>query len=180
MASSPRSRMVAAVDHARRELAALGAGRAQVGLVDAIPVRAWGSVVPLSQVAQVAVQPPRALVVTLHDPSLVPAAETALRDAGLGASPRVDGQRLRIELPAPTAERRVELSRRARTGAEVARVAIRTARADAVKLLRRDRAADRISEGQLRGRQRRLQDLVDEHVALIDAALAEALAALGA
>lgn len=173
-----RRRMDAAVRDAQRRLAALRAGRASADLVTGIRVRAWGSELPLSQVAQVAVQPPRGLVVTPHDPSLVASVERALADSDLGARPRVDGACLRIELPAPTAERRASLQRQAREEAEAARVAVRMARRDAINELRRLRAADQISDARLGGRSKDVQSLTDEHVLRVEELLAATLAAL--
>ncbi len=173
-----RRRMDAAVDDARRRMAALRVGRASPDLVADIRVSAWGSELPLAQVAQVAAQPPRGLVVTAHDPSLVPAIERAIGDSDLGARPRVDGQRVRIELPAPTDERRTKLQRQARELAEAARVAVRLARRDAVNELRRRRAADEVSEGKLNGRSKDLQAMCDDHVAQVDELLERTLAAI--
>lgn len=173
-----RRRMEAAVEDARRRMAALRVGHASVDLVADVRVRAWGSELPLAQVAQLGAQPPRGLVVTPHDPSLVPAIERALADSDLGARPRVDGIRIRLELPAPTAERRVQLARQARELAEQARVAVRLARRDAVNELRRARAADEVSEARLNGRSRDLQATCDDHVARIDELLRVTLAAI--
>lgn len=173
-----RRRMDAAVEDARRRLAALRAGRASTDLVADIRVAAWGSTLPLAQVAQVGAQPPRGLVVTPHDPSLVPAVEKALADSDLGARPRVDGQRIRIELPSPTDERRAQLARQAKETAEQARVAVRLARRDAVNELRRARAAELISEAKLNGRSKDLQGWTDERIAQVDELLATALAGI--
>lgn len=167
-----RRRMAGAVEAAQRQLATLRAGRASIGLVEHLRVRAWGSEVPLAQLAQIGVQPPRGLVVTPHDPSLVTEVERALADSDLGARPRVEGGRLRLELPAPTQERRAQLARQAGDVAEDARVAVRMARRDALNELRRRRAADEISEAKLGGRSKDLQAMTDEHVARIDELLA--------
>ena len=173
-----KRRMDAAIEDARRRLAALRAGRASVDMVADIRVPAWGSEMPLAQVAQVGAQPPRGLVVTPHDPSLVQAVEKAISDSDLGARPRVDGQRIRIELPAPTDERRAQLAKQAKDVAEQARVAVRLARRDAINELRRERAAETISEAKLNGRSKDLQAWTDEHVAAVDELLATALAAI--
>ena len=173
-----RRRMDAAVEDARRRLAALRAGRASVDMVADVRVSAWGSELPLAQVAQVGAQPPRGLVVTPHDPSLVPAVEKALADSDLGARPRVDGQRIRIELPAPTDERRVQLARQAKETAEQARVAVRLARRDAVNELKRRRASEEVSEAKFHGRSKDLQAWTDERIEQVDTLLATALAAI--
>jgi ribosome recycling factor len=86
--------------------------------------------------------------------------------------------RLRLELPAPTDERRTQLARQAKEAAETARVAVRLARRDAINELRRSRAADEISEGKLNGRSKDLQVWTDERVAQVDELLATALAAI--
>jgi ribosome recycling factor len=170
--------MDAAVEDARRRLAALRAGRASVDLVADVRVSAWGSELPLAQVAQVGAQPPRGLVVTPHDPSLVAAVEKAIADSDLGARPRVDGQRIRIELPAPTDERRTQLARQAKEVAEEARVAVRLARRDCINEMKRERAADAISEAKLNGRSKDVQVWTDERIAAIDQLLATALTAI--
>lgn len=150
-------------------------GRASVDLVADLRVSAWGSELPLSQVAQLGTQPPRGLVVTPHDPSLLPAIERAIGDSDLGARPRVDGVRVRVELPAPTDERRSQLAKQAKDQAEQSRVAVRLARRDAINELRRMRAADEIGDGKLNGRSRDLQTMCDERITQIDALLATAL-----
>lgn len=170
--------MDGAVEDARRRLASLRTGRASVDMVADVRVAAWGGELPLSQVAQVGVQPPRGLVVTPHDPSLLAAIERALTQRELGARPQVDGARIRLELPAPTDERRVQLARDAREVAEAARVEIRLARRDSINELRRARAADEVSEGKLRGRSKDLQAMTDVAVEQVDRHLATALEAI--
>lgn len=173
-----RRRMEQTVDDTRRRLASLRAGRATPDLVASLRVRAWGNELPLDQVAQIGVQPPRGLIITPHDPSLVAEVERAIADSDIGARPRVDGQRLRLEVPAPTQERRVELAKQARDAAEDARVAIRLARRDCVNELRRMRSAEEISEAKLNGRSKDVQALTDEHVVEVERLLELALAAI--
>jgi ribosome recycling factor len=167
-----------ALNALRRELGTLRTGRVTTALVSTLRVEAWGTRMPMEQVAQITVQQPRGLVVTPHDPSLVPDVEKTLVAAELGCSPRIDGGRLRLEIPAPTEERRIELKKQARDLAEQARVAMRLARRDAVNELKRRRAAEEISEGKLHGRSKDLQELTDEHVAEVEKALRDALAAI--
>lgn len=176
MSSATRTRMDDAVDSLQRRLGALRTGRASVDMVAHLQVAAWGSRVPLAQVAQIGTQPPRGILVTAHDPSLVPAIERTLVDAELGASPRVDGPRLRIELAPPSAEGRERLRTTAKDEAEQARVAVRLARRDAINELRRRRAAAELSEARLNGRSKDIQTWTDERITRIDALLAAALA----
>ena len=170
--------MKAAVESTRRTLAGLQVGRAHPDLLDRIRVQAYDALHPLSSLAQVGVQQPRGLVITPHDPHVLGAIERALQASDLGVQPSNDGTRIRIELPPPSSERRHELARTARATAEQGRVAVRSARHAALHELRRQRASDRISEAQLRGRSKRLQPLTDDHVAQINALLANTLAAL--
>lgn len=167
-----------AVEAARRRLAPLRAGRATPELLDGIRVHAYDTDTPVPQLAQVAVQPPRGLVVTPYDPSLVGKVAKAINDSDLGARANEDGVRIRIEMPAPTAENRLQLARRAKEEAEAGRVAIRMVRRDAVNLLKRQRAAEEISDAKLNGRSKDIQALTDEHVARVDELLAITLAAI--
>lgn len=168
--------MEASVESTRRALAALRSGRANPELLDRVQVDAYGSSIPVAQLAQVGVQPPRGLVITPHDPTLLSAIERSLAAAGLGAQPSNDGQRIRLALPAPSQERREQLARQARSEAETGRVAVRNARRDAINALRRAAKAGEISDAKLNGRSRDVQELTDQHVAQVDALLERALA----
>jgi ribosome recycling factor len=176
--SRMRRTMADAVEHLKRDLAALDPGRASPALLDRVRVSAYGSELPLVQVAHVTAQPPRALLVTAHDPSLAPAIERAMAQANLGAMPSSDGARVRLELPPPTAERRTELARTAKDLAERARVAVRLARRDAVNELRRDAASGKITTARMNGRSKDAQAAADEHVGLVNDALTATLRAL--
>lgn len=173
-----RRRMDDAVEAARVRLAALRAGRATPEMLTGIRVPAWGSEMPIDQVAQIGVQPPRGLVVTPHDPSIVAAVAKAIGDSDLGARPNVDGQRIRIEVPAPSDEQRKLLAKKAADEAEAARVSVRLARRDCINALKRQRSADEISEAKLNGRSKDVQTMTDEHIAQIDEFYARAQAAI--
>lgn len=172
--------MEAAVAATRQALAALPTGRARVQMIASIRVDAWGSMQVLEHVALIGIDPPRTLVVTPHDPTLINPITKALTEANLGAMPGNDGVRIRVQLPDPSQERREQIARQARDRAEQGRVAVRMARRDGVNLLKRRRAADEIAEAQLRGRTKSLQAATDEAITRVDQALAEFLADLGA
>lgn len=171
--------MRGAINVVRRDLAALRTGRAHTGLVAHVMVEAWGSSIPLEQVAQIGVVPPRGLVVTPHDPSLTPAIVAALQQAELGAMPRVDGVRIRLELPASTQEQRDQARQRAAKIAEAGRVAVRLARRDGINDLRRAHKAGSITQARLNGRSKDLQRQTDQAIAEIDALLDAMVAELG-
>ena len=173
-----RRAMSDAVAAARRDLGALRADRPSPHLLAGISVSAWGGTHQLEHVAQVQVRGARTLVVAPHDPSLVPGVEKALRDAGLGGSASVEGPRIAYDLPAPDDTTRAARQRQARERAEEGRIAIRLARQDEVKRLRRAAAAGELVDRQVRGRDKVLQEAVDEHVAEVDELLAEVLGSL--
>jgi ribosome recycling factor len=178
MSTSPTSvgkRMSGAVERCRSTLAGLRIGRPSPELLSRITVDAYGSTMPLTQVAQVGVQLPRSLVVTPHDPQLAGSIERAIRDSDLGVNPSNNGVIIRIELPAPTQERREQLTKVAKLEAEEGRVAVRNIRRDTINAMRRAKSAGEISEAKLNGRSKDIQRLTDEHVAQIDALLAETL-----
>jgi ribosome recycling factor len=143
-------------------------GRPHVGLLDHIHVDYYGSMVPLSQVANVTVQDSRTLGVQPWEKKMVPVVEKAIRESNLGLNPSTSGELIRIPMPALSEERRRELTKVARTDAEHAKVAVRNMRRDAneqLKKLLKDKA---ISEDDERRAQEDIQKLTDRFVAEID------------
>src|SRR5437764_14641417 len=119
-----KRRMHGAVDALRHDLAGLRTGRASTALLDPVDVEVYGSNMPLNQVATVSTPEPRMLSVLVWDRSNVQPAEKAIRNAGLGINPIVDGQMIRLPIPEPTEDRRRELAKRAGQYAEKARTAV--------------------------------------------------------
>src|SRR5512142_279166 len=106
-----KKRMAGALDHLRHELAGVRTGRASTGILDPVHVEAYGTRMPLNQVASLSVPEPTMIVAQPFDPSLLAAIETAIRAANLGLNPANDGKVVRIPLPALTEERRKEMSK---------------------------------------------------------------------
>src|SRR3954470_3531960 len=165
-------RMNGAVIALKAELAGLRTGRASPHLLDPVKVDAYGSQMPISQVGTVSTPEPRLLTLQVWDKSLVKAADKAIRDAGLGLNPQVDGQLLRIPIPELNEERRKELAKLAHKYAEAARVAVRNVRRDGMDHLKRLEKDHGISEDQHRKMSDELQKMTDESVHEIDHALA--------
>ena len=117
-------RMEGAIDAFKSDLASLRTGRASSNLLDPIQVQAYGSAMPLNQVATVSVPEPRMISVSVWDKSMVGAVDRAIRESNLGFNPIVDGTNLRIPLPELNEQRRKELVKIAHTYAENARVAV--------------------------------------------------------
>ena len=127
-------RMKGAVSTLRSEFSGLRTGRASAALLDPVTVDAYGSSMPVAQVGTVSTPESRLLTVQVWDKGLVKAVDKAIRDAGLGLNPQVDGQLLRIPIPELNEERRRELVKLAGKYAEQARIAVRNVRRDGMDL----------------------------------------------
>ncbi|MCL4147595.1 UNVERIFIED_CONTAM: hypothetical protein GTU68_025448 [Idotea baltica] len=155
----------------RRAQRHMDKGRASVNLLDSVQVAAYGSVVPLAQVGSVSVTDNRMLSVNIWDKTVVGAADKAIREAGLGLNPVMDGQNLRIPIPALNEERRVELTKVAGKYAEAARVAVRNIRRDGMDTLKKMEKDGDIGEDRQHGLSDEVQKLTDDYVAKVDDAL---------
>ncbi|MGE0591431.1 MAG: ribosome recycling factor [Vicinamibacterales bacterium] len=162
------TRMDAAIDRVRRDMAGVRTGRASVSLLDSVHVEAYGTRVPLNQVASLSIPEPSLIVAQPFDPSLMSAIEKAIRASDLGLNPSNDGKVLRIPLPSLTEERRKELSRHVHKQAEEGRNAVRQVRRDANERLKKLLKEHTISEDDERKGLDQVQKLTDEHVHLID------------
>jgi len=148
-------------------------GRANVGLLDGIRVEYYGAEMPLNQVANVAVEDARTLMITPWDKAMVPVVEKAIMKSDLGLTPATAGTTIRLPLPAMTEERRRELTKVARHEAENARVAVRSVRRDLMNELKEMLKEKLISEDDDHRAQDEVQKLTDHYVAEIDSILAE-------
>ncbi len=162
------TRMDAAIDRVRRDMAGVRTGRASVSLLDSVHVEAYGTRVPLNQVASLSIPEPSLIVAQPFDPSLMSAIEKAIRASDLGLNPANDGKVLRIPLPSLTEERRKELSRHVHKQAEEGRNVVRQVRRDANERLKKLLKEHTISEDDERKGLEQVQKLTDEHVHMID------------
>jgi ribosome recycling factor len=126
---------------------------------------------PLNQVGTVGVPDPRMLTVQVWDSGLVGAVEKSIRDSGLGLNPQTEGNLVRVPVPELTEERRIELTKIANKYAEQARVAARNVRRDGMDKLKRLEKDGEISQDDQRRWSEDIQNLTDEAVKTIDAAL---------
>jgi len=161
-------RMDGAVEHIRRELAGLRSGRASVSLLDPVQVEAYGSQMPINQVASLSIPEPTLIVAQPFDPSLVGAIEKAIQKANLGLNPASDGKVLRIPIPPLTEERRKEMSRLVHKYTEDGRNSVRQVRRDANDRLKKMLKDHEISEDEERRALEEVQKITDKHVGLID------------
>ena len=165
-------RMHGAVDSLKHDLGGLRTGRANTALLDPITVEVYGSNMPLNQVATVSAPEPRLLSVQVWDKSNVTPVEKAIRNAGLGINPIVDGNNIRLPIPDMTEERRKELAKLAHSYAEKAKIAARNVRRDGNDDLKTDEKKKEISEDDRKRLEAEVQKLTDATIAEIDTALA--------
>ena len=166
-------RMDGALEVLRKEFGGLRTGRASSSLLEPVTVPAYGSTVPLTQVASVNVPEPRMITVQVWDRNVVKAVDKAIRESGLGLNPQTEGQVIRVPIPELNEERRRELTRVTAKYAEGARVSVRNIRRDGVELLRRREKEAEISQDQQRKLQQEVQHLTDDYIKRIDEALAQ-------
>ena len=163
-----KSRMDGAIDRVRREMANVRTGRASVGLLDAVHVEAYGSKMPINQVATLSIPEPSLIVAQPFDPSLMGAIEKAIRISDLGLNPANDGKVVRIPIPSLTDERRKELSRHVHKQAEEGRNGVRQVRRDANDRLKKLLKEHKISEDDERKGLEQIQKMTDDHIKIID------------
>ncbi len=167
-----KRRMDGAFAALKHEFGGLRTGRASAGLLDSVQVDAYGALTPLNQIGTVSVPEARMISVQIWDKSMVQAADKAIRNAGLGVNPVVDGQNLRIPIPPLNEERRAELAKLAGRYAEQARIAVRNVRRDGMETLKRLEKGGELSEDDQKKKSGLVQSATDATIANVDQALA--------
>jgi ribosome recycling factor len=166
--SDLQRRMTGALENLKHDLAGLRTGRASTALLDPVQVEVYGANMPINQVATVSVPEPRLISVQVWDKSNLSAVEKAIRNAGLGINPIVDGQMIRLPIPDLTEERRKELAKLAGQYAEKARIAVRNVRRDGNDALKLDEKKHEISEDERKRSETDVQKMTDEVIKEID------------
>jgi len=170
-ADNLKKRMEGSLTALATEFSGLRTGRASTSLLDNVTVSAYGSMMPMNQVGSVSVSDARMLNVNIWDKGLVGAADKAIRDAGLGLNPVVDGTNLRIPIPPLNEERRRDLTKVAGKYAEAARVSVRSIRKDGMDSLKKAEKDGDISEDEMHKNSATVQKLTDEYITKVDDAL---------
>jgi ribosome recycling factor len=166
-----KKRMEGAIAALKTEFTGLRTGRANIHLLDPVVVEAYGASTPISQVGAVSAPEPRMLAVLVWDRAVVGAVEKAIRAAGLGLNPIVDGQTIRVPIPPLNEERRRELAKLAAKYAETTRVAIRNVRRDGMEHLKKLEKDGDISQDQHKKFSDQVQQTTDQYVKKVDEAL---------
>ncbi len=165
---SAESRMAKSLETLKANLAKIRTGRAHAGILDHVQVDYYGSMVPISQVANLSLIDARTISVQPWEKKMAAVIEKAIRESDLGLNPQSMGELIRVPMPALTEERRKELTKVARSEGEDAKVAVRNLRREAneqLKKLLKDKA---ISEDEERRGQDEIQKITDKHVAEVD------------
>ncbi len=166
--SNAEQKMAKSVEALKTDLSKVRTGRAHTGLLDHIQVDYYGSLMPLSQVANVTLADSRTIGVQPWEKKMIPVVEKAIRDADLGLNPATSGDVIRIPMPSLTEERRKELIRVVHKEAEAARVAVRNIRRDANDQFKKLLKDKQCSEDDERHAQADMQKLTDRFIAEVD------------
>ena len=167
-----KRRMHGAIQVLKQELGGLRTGRASPSLVEPVQVDAYGTHMPLNQLATVSVPEPRLLSVQVWDKSMVHAVEKAIIAANLGLTPSTEGQVIRLRIPELNEERRKDLVKVAHKYAEAARVAVRHVRRDGLDVLKKLEKDHKISKDDHDRQSEQVQKATDQAIAEVDQALA--------
>ena len=168
-----KRRMQGAVQALKHELGGLRTGRASASMLDPVQVEAYGSHMPLNQVATISVPEPRLISVQVWDRSMVHAVEKGISASNLGLSPQTEGQTIRLRIPELNQDRRKELVKVAHKYAEAARVAVRHVRRDAMDVLKKlEKDLHTMSEDEHKRQSDLVQKATDQAIADIDGSLA--------
>ena len=166
-----KRRMTGAINAFKHDLGSLRTGRASPTLLDPLQVDAYGSAMPIVQVATVSVPEPRLLSVQVWDRGMVAAVEKAIRDSDLGLNPQTEGQVIRLRIPEMNEQRRKEMVKVAHKYAEEAKVAVRHVRRDGLDLLKKLEKDSAISEDDSKRHADQVQKATDQFVADVDSLL---------
>ena len=162
------SGMQKAVDAFKRDLTKIRTGRANTSMLDGIKVDYYGTPTPLNQVASLNVADARLITIKPWEKNMIPVIEKAIRSSDLGLNPVADSELCRLPIPPLTQERRKDLVKQVKKMTEDARVAVRGARRDANDMLKEAEKDGDVTEDAAKGGTKRIQDLTDKYVAIVD------------
>ena len=161
-------RMSKAIDSFKKDLSSLRVGRASSSMLDQINVNAYGNSMPINQISTISVPEARLLLVSVWDSSLVSITEKNIRESPLGLNPMVEGNVIRIAIPALSEDRRLEITKVAAKYAENAKIAVRNIRRDYIENTRKLQKNSQISEDQKHKNEILIQEITNEIISSID------------
>jgi ribosome recycling factor len=160
--------MKKAVDSFKRDLQKIRTGRANAAMLDGIKVDYYGTPTPVNQVATVTVVDARLISVKPWEKSMLPVIDKAIRASDLGINPVSDSELVRLPIPPLTQERRKELAKVVGKQTEEARVAVRSARRDAMDMVKDAEKDKQITEDERKNGEKKIQELTDKYIAMVD------------
>lgn len=166
-----REKMDSILSGVRKDFVRIRTGKASVDLLEGCHVEAYGSDMPINQMATLSVPEPRTIVIAPWDKSTIGAIEKGIQNSDLGLTPTNDGKVIRINLPQLSEERRKELVKVAKAAAEEGRVHIRNVRREANDHMKQLQKKGTLSEDELKRAEQEVQKLTDEHIAKVDDSL---------
>lgn len=161
-------KMDKALAHLDKELGAVRAGRANPSILDKVAVDYYGTPTPIQQLAAVAVSESRILTITPWDPSSMKAIEKAILTSDIGINPTNDGKTMRLVFPAPTEERRKQLTKEVLKLGEDSKIVVRNVRREAIDAFKKMEKSSEISEDELGVLEAKIQKLTDKYTKEID------------
>src|SRR5688572_23574488 len=160
--------MKKAIEAFKRDLSKIRTGRASTSLLDGVKVEYYGTPTPLNQVATLQVVDARLITIKPWEKNLIPVIEKTIRASDLGLNPVADSELCRLPIPPLTQERRKDLVKQIKKMTEDARVAVRGARRDANDMLKEAEKDGDVTEDAAKAGGKRIQDLTDKYVAMVD------------
>ncbi|MEG8099065.1 ribosome recycling factor [Candidatus Liberibacter brunswickensis] len=163
-----KDRMDDAISFLKKDIMALRTGRVSPSMLDLVKVEAYGSHLPLNQVANVTLSEPRMLVVSVWDKEMVASVERGIHESNLGLNPIVEGQIMRVPIPETTEERRLELVKVAQNHAEKSKISVRNIRRDGMDHLKKSKKSGKTSEDEAMILENEIQKITDSAIQNID------------
>lgn len=160
--------MTKAIERFKSELAKVRTGRANLSLLDNVKIDYYGTPTPLNQVASLNVADARLITIKPWEKPMLALIEKAIRSSDLGLNPVTDSELVRLPIPPLTQERRKDLAKVIKKMTEEARVAVRSGRRDANDMIKDAEKEKELSEDEAKAGQKRIQDLTDKYVAVVD------------
>lgn len=157
-----------AVEALRHQLATIRTGRASAGLVEHLQIDAYGTAMPLNQLANISVPEAKLIVIQPFDAGMIKAIEKAIQHSDIGINPSNDGRLIRLAIPPLTEERRRELTKVVRHRVEDVKVSVRNQRRDAIDQIKELEAEKLIGEDELKRGQERVQQVTDKYIGELD------------
>ena len=161
-------KMAKAIDVFSKELSSLRTGRANASMLDLIKVDVYGQQMPINQVASITTPEPRMINIQIWDSNNVALVDAAIKKSDLGLNPQIDGQLLRLPVPALNEERRTELKKLIKAIGEKCKVSIRNIRREANEELKKLLKSKEIGEDEEKSKEKIIQNITDEHIKSVD------------